>query len=151
MNCFIGIRLSILRLTMASLAPCSANALAIPPVIPVPPPVTNATLPCKIFVAKILSVILRKMLPHYNRRGDLHDQGEQIPKRAYGRSRRSARNGRPYAAICLVSFCLIASLCAVSCGSKAVDVRTLTPGDALVYLGSKDLSQAIGALVESKS
>jgi hypothetical protein len=81
----------------------------------------------------------------------LHDQGEQIRKPAKGRSGRSAPNGRPYDTICLVSFCLIASLCAVSCGSKAVDVRTLTPGDALVYLGSKDLSQTIGALVESRS
>ena len=38
-----GSRCSMLRLTSATLAPASARARATPPVMPVPPPVTNAT------------------------------------------------------------------------------------------------------------
>ena len=40
-----GSRCSIFRLTSATRAPLSASARATPPVIPVPPPVTNATRP----------------------------------------------------------------------------------------------------------
>src|SRR6266542_814256 len=52
-----GSRCSRLRLTSATFAPASANARATPPVIPVPPPVTNATRPLRIPSAKIVFVI----------------------------------------------------------------------------------------------
>ena len=41
-----------------SFAPCSANARATPPVIPVPPPVTNATLPCKMSLSNTFSILI---------------------------------------------------------------------------------------------
>src|SRR5690348_12078260 len=56
MYCAAGSRCSNLRLTSATRAPASANARATPPVIPVPPPVTNATRPRKTPSAKIFSL-----------------------------------------------------------------------------------------------
>src|SRR5262245_32560637 len=51
-----------LRLTSATFAPASASARATPPVIPVPPPVTNATRSFKTPATKICS-LMRQQLP----------------------------------------------------------------------------------------
>ena len=55
-NCFCGIKFSILRDAIATFAPASASARATPPVIPVPPPVTNATYPVNIFCENFLHI-----------------------------------------------------------------------------------------------
>ncbi len=41
------------------------------------------------------------------------------------------------------------AIASLACGSPPTDVRTVIPGDALVYLETKDLGKAIGSVTES--
>lgn len=49
----------------------------------------------------------------------------------------------------MFSLCLCASVVSLSCGSKPIDPRTVVPGDALVYLETRDLGAALRSITES--
>src|SRR2546423_5483183 len=140
MNCFLAIRFSSLRLTIANRAPCSANALATPPAIPVPPPVTNATLPCKMLSANILSAMERNLTTEAQRHRE--------SKKWLWRTRWRVFQGR--SVIVILALWLCASVVNLSCGSKPTDMRALAPADSLVYLETSDLAAALQPIVDSK-
>jgi len=62
------------------------------------------------------------------------------PAKSFGRSAFHSRF-----AVGLALFCLFT----LSCGSPAIDVRTVLPGDALIYLETRDLGRAIATVTES--
>jgi hypothetical protein len=63
-------------------------------------------------------------------------ENEQIKRKTNG----------PGLAYCILILCLMLSF---SCGSPPTDPRTLIPGDALIYLETRDLGAMVGAITES--
>ncbi len=133
---------------MATFAPASAKARAMPPVIPVPPPVTNATLPCKMSSMKNLSPII----------GEFYHRDTENAERNVKRETENVNwfvqtfsvFQIPFSVFFLCLLCVSAANLS-SCRSKPTDLRSLAPAETLVYLETNDLGKTLESLTESKA
>ena len=70
-------------------------------------------------------------------------------KSAGSDKRRGDRSRRLFDCLILISFCIVAT--SSSCSSKPTDLRTLAPGDALVYLETNDLGAAVQPIIDNEA
>ena len=129
---FIGSRFSILREVIATCAPYSAKTRATPPVIPVPPPVTKAVLPCKMLSAKVLLIM------------NLIYQGK---------GKREKGKGKNNTAFKFFVFCLLLSVFCLlsSCGYSPEDLRQFAPSDTLIWLETNNIEETLNAVTENET
>src|SRR5436190_15959254 len=108
--------------------------------MPVPPPVTNATLSRKISSANTLSVMEKNLTTEAQRHRE-NERFKLIPER-------SLVFRFPLSTFNYLFLCLCVSVVNLSCGSKPADLRALIPADSLVYLESNDLGAVMNAITE---
>jgi len=61
------------------------------------------------------------------------------------------KNGRRASRFICISLCLCVSVFLLSCGSKPTDLRSVVPGDCLIYVETNDIAAALQPIVDSQA